>query len=352
MGKESFYLPLIPEHFIPNSESTTIVGIRKTTNSANDSGFGAIFIAPKTGTINSVYINIMGVSATPPSVVVALDTVNSIKTPALDFVGSTNEFVAVSGATWVTLTTPASVTAGRAYAVWLNDLGATTSVPFDSTHQITAGNAIGYHSSQIGAWSTPTPFSCIGGAFAYLSAIPMVVPRYDDGTIPLGFAPIKSLSLSTSWSSSSTPNRRGNTFKVPFNCRCNGVMAGIQQGSASSDMWVVLSDNGNVPLSSGFISGGMSWTPQHGGVLVEFPDTALVAEKDYKIYLQPTTTNTITDSFMQFTLESDVQLLTRGIDIKRITSADGVTWSTVATGLMLITPLISSIYSGGRRGHP
>lgn len=342
---------LLPDYINRSTFSSTAIGLQKSTISATSHYFACIFIAPKSGNIQYIGVPIAGVAATPPDLTASIEGVTTTRVPNGVAV-SYALFTPTSGYNWIDVGGIA-VTAGTNYALVIRDQsvldGGGTSA--DATHDATIGWQYSPKNSNNDGFISPLSTYYNGSSNSTGSDIPVIIPKYDDGTIPLGFIPIINTDLgSTTYSSSSTPAQRGNVFSVPFKCKCVGAYAVMAQVNSNSVFTARLRHGvTNTQLRSVSFTANLNYNPQDSKVFIQWPEIELEPNVPYRIILNPTTTNGIYDRSLTFSSAEDLSLFTRGVTIYR-TTGDGSTWTDAPTQLTLISPVISQIYANGRRG--
>ncbi len=344
-------ISLLPDYLNRSTFSSTAIGLQKSTISATTHYFACIFIAPKSGNIQYIGVPIAGVAATPPDLTASLEGVTTTRVPNGSAFGYTL-FTPTSGYNWIDVG-GISVTAGTNYALVIRDQsvldGGGTSA--DATHDATIGWQYSPKNTNNDGFISPLSTYYNGSSNSTGSDIPVIIPKYDDGTIPLGFIPLMSADLgSTTYSSSSTPAQRGIVFSVPFKCKCGGAYAVTAQVNSNS-VFTARIRHGitNEVLRSVTFTANLNYNPQDSKVFVQWPDIELEPNTPYRIILAPTTTNGIYDRSLRFNTSDDLSLFTRGVTICR-TTGNGTTWTDAPTELTLVSPVITEIYANGRRG--
>lgn len=291
---------------------------------ANSEYVAWIIQAPKTGTIDRIHFYATTVTANGDGLRCRIETVSGTNgNPSGTLVGGSSEVThtTTTANSWNrgTAGLGAAVTKGDVIAVMLKSPAAGTTfngiirAKFDQfqSHGINWPNAVFPYI--VNAIPTAAKVSPGGMCFAI---------EYDDGSIPynLGAIPISTVT-STSFSSSSTPDERGNLFQVPVACRLIGFYSqAMPQAAANIDF--VLYDSASSVLETLSVDAEVNRTtagsPQSEA---RFFDTAIAlsANTDYRLVVKPTTTTNV--SVTQYVLDTSAG--TTGL---REAGVGGTTW--------------------------
>lgn len=188
--------------------------------SIDDSGefIGQSFLAPKSGTINRCGVRVMAVNGSCPDMNIGITGRNASGIPDGTPAGGSAAqlFSPAAGWQWVTLGTPAVVTAGDILYVQLweggtppsgaNNLTVAWDEMFDEPNTVDRLD-MAYRFLGFGSWNySPVP----------------VAYSYNDGSV-YGFACTNY--ADEIFDSADTPDEVGCRFVVPFDCTCVGILA-------------------------------------------------------------------------------------------------------------------------------
>lgn len=351
MAYVNSFITLMPDYLLKGSTVATPLGLSKVTFTATTHYISTIFMAPKTGNIQYIGVPIAGVAATPPDLTASIEGATSTRVPNGVSAGYAR-FTATSGYSWINIGSIA-VAAGTNYSAVIRDQsihdGGGTSV--DASHDVTIGWKYSPKNSDSDGLLSPFSTYYNGSSSTSNSDIPVIALRYDDGSFILGHLPIinADVAFATSFNSGSSPAQRGNSFTVPFKCKCGGAYICLSAVNANSNFSVRLRDSSNNQIRFVTYTANTNYSNADGKILVQWPEVELEPNKVYRIILNPSSANGLYDRKLTFSASSDRILATNGADIYR-TTGDGSTWTDTATELSLITPIITEIYANGRRG--
>lgn len=291
----------------------------------------AIHSCPRDGTVTAIGVDVLSITGNPPPYSVALTGLNAFGQPdLLPFGGSAIEaydFTA-TGMVWVTLTTPAAVTAGDLVAacVWSGGVAPD------------AGNCIetvfwpavaGYYQeiprendrNAVGTWSL------VNGPLTGLAF------RYSDGEI-VGEA--AEGWMTDSYDSADTPDEIGAVIELPFSGTCYGCRVGIMDIGGYTASWtacfydsgdnllasVPVTDANYVDWASGYAEADLHWTP----VEVESGTYRLTIRADHA-------TETIAPYGFTFDSAADRTSPWEGARWQKTERTDGGSWTDTDTEL-------------------
>lgn len=307
---------------------------QSTTSVASGTGCGMIFIAPKTGTIDAVYVGITATSGSP-TITVGLEGATSTRSPDGTYKNSGNAKVDLvspsTGGAWRTLDASASVTEGDNLA---------TTVRYVSGTSATIGSTVSLETCD-----HPFGVTLSGGTWSQQQGIPSIAARYDDGTV-VGLAGMAA--SINSWGNATTPLLRGNLWVPPVDCKVYGVMVVMRLNVAGGSAKVSVYDGTTLLISQTVTQAVTSGTNNPGIHYVYFDEQSLSAGGSYRFVVEPTTSATI-GGFGQFDFVDST-----GRDGYRASLLTGTTantaggaWTDTSNRMYSILPLISEISSGG-----
>ena len=276
----------------------TVSAASLTLNDA-DNSVAWTFMAPKTGTIDTVGLVIVTRTGTPPAYNVGLVTIDASGYPTTTpFGGSAIESYnfTTTGWVWVTLATPASVTAGDIVTVRVWP-GAT---PPDASNSVRTGCA------WQGAVGTIPRFIRYTTAWSYDASMGQWGPwavRYSDGTI---YGVPSTSKDNTAFDSVTSPDEMGCLFQLPFNATCVGVRMSFDTVDASQNIEVRLYDSdGSTVLASIVVTDVDSIAPGVPDVLDFFwSGVALLKNTNYRVTVLATNNTTIGIELWSFTFDA------------------------------------------------
>ena len=307
-----------------------------------------IFQAPKTGTIDRVCFRTATVT-TGGTLDVRLETVSATTgDPTGTLVGTTTNAAVIvlntDDNTWfeATLTLGASVTKGQMLALSIvrgvaGNLNISTGVTSGHSPIATGILRNAYSDLFTAAWAKDgTPLVC--------------AVRYSDGTYPyiLGVTGYSS-GASTNFSSTSSPDERGNRMLLPFTGRCVGVWSNISTLTGGSSVDFKLYDSADNLLESVNFDHDQS---RQAGCQIAFFDTAvtLYAGKVYRVTNAPpaaTNTNTRTITVASAAL---MEQLSGGQNVYGTTRTDAGAWTDTTTERCGIGLLFDALETGASSG--
>ena len=210
-------------------------------NSGSFTRLGAIFMAPKAGTLSAVLIDVAAVAGTVPTYTVDAESVAvGANTPSGTAIGAAGTFVPAAGHAWVNLGANNTVTAGQLFALTLLAAGA-TAANYATFNWSSQGGSSGYTSELPFALTYTTAWSAVQGN-------PILAYRYSDGTIFGGYAGTMG---NNAYSAISTFNEFASTFVAPSDCTLSEVWIGGTMVDTSASAAVNLyAGTSTTPLAS------------------------------------------------------------------------------------------------------
>jgi hypothetical protein len=308
-----------------------------TASVASGTGCGMIFVAPKTGTIDAVYVGITATSGSP-TITVGLEGATSTRSPDGTYKNSGNAKVDLvnpsTGGAWRTLGATASVTAGDNLA---------TTVRYSSGTSATIANTISSETCD-----HPFGVTLSGGTWSQGSGIPLVAARYTDGTV-VGAAGTSA--TVNSWGNGTTPLLRGNLWVPPMDCKVYGAVVTMRLNVAGGSAKVSVYDGTTLLVSQTLTQAVTSGTNNPGTHYVYFPEQSLTAGGSYRFVLEPTTAATI-GGFGQFDFVDSTGRDGYKASLLTGTTANtaGGAWTDTSNRMYSILPLVSEVSSGGSSG--
>jgi len=308
----------------------TSVGIDSTKNA------GMIFVAPKTGNIDAIYVNITATSGSP-TITVGLEGAGATRTPDNFYKASGNAKVdlvnpASTGA-WRTLGTAASVTAGDSLA---------TTVRYVSGTSANVAATCSFETQD-------HPFAVVSstGTWSQSSGMPMIAARYDDGTV-VGVA---GATTSNSWGNGTTPLLRGNLWVPPTDVKVYGVAFTTRLATAGGSAKVSVYNGTTLMVSQTLTQAVTNGTNNPGMNYVYFDEQSLSAGGSYRFVVEPTTAAAIS-SFGQIDFVDSTARDGYKASLLTGTTANtaGGAWTDTSNRMYSILPLISEVGSGGSGG--
>lgn len=345
------FLPLLPSYLSHGTSPSTPLELRKVTFATTTKYIASVFVASKSTSIDYIGVPIAGVSATPPDLTVSLESVSAGRVPSATAFAQTL-FTPTSGYNWINCST--SITEGNTYALVIRDQsilgGGGTSC--DATHDVTMGWQYAPTALSTQGFLSPMSVYYDGATVSFGDDIAVISPKYIDGSIGMGFLPIigATVGWATTFNSGSTPAQRGNVFSVPFMCKCGGAYVNLAAVNTSTLVTIKLIDGTtNTTLRTKSFNANTNFTGNNGKLLVEWDSVELVPNRNYRIIINPTTGNGVYERTLIFSNIDDIRLSTPGVIMSK-TDGNGTTWTDSSTELMIICPIITSIYSNNIRG--
>ena len=277
------------------------LGSTGTINSAGDL-FAYIVIAPRSGTLNRFEFRLGTVSNNPDNGLrVAFRNIDAANG---DPDGTEDEFRVVAGPfvtnQWVTpgLITSDGSDTGTKRVVTAGDRLACV-IGFES---FVAGDQLAF--GVLGGLLTSfTTVSKLDGTFEYHDSFDgatwtknsrpgcFALEYATDGYVPINDEWIPALTLSaTGFNSGSSPDERALRFQVPISCVCDGAWI---RGEFDGDCDVILYDNADTVLATGFIDASARGTLSDAHALVRWPGVTLTPNTTYRVAWRPSTVTNI-----------------------------------------------------------
>lgn len=307
-----------------------------TASVASGTGCGMIFVAPKTGTIDAICVNITATSGSP-TITVGLEGATSTRSPDGTYKNSGNAKVDLvnpsTGVAWRTLGATASVTAGDNLA---------TTVRYSSGTSATIANTCSLETQD-----HPFGVTLSAGTWSQASGMPMVAARYDDGTV-VGIAGATS---ANSWGNGTTPLLRGNLWVPPTDCKVYGVAVTTRLAVAGGSGKVSVYDGTTLLVSQTLTQAVTNGTNNPGTNYVYFAEQSLTAGGSYRFVFEPTTAAAIS-SFGQIDFVDSTSRDGYKASLLTGTTANtaGGAWTDTSNRMYSILPLVSEVSSGGGGG--
>lgn len=279
--------------------------------------------APKAGTIDRIHFYAGTVTANGDGLRCRIETLNTADNlPSGTLVGGSSEVthVTTTANAWNrgTAGLGAVVTRGQAIAVKLASPAAGTT--FNGVIRAKFDNHKGPGVEPPNILAPYLVNALPTGAAVSAGAMDFAL-EYNDGSIPYIECAIPASSVATtSFSSSSTPDERGNLFQVPAPMRVIGVYNQIVPGGANQTCDVVLYDSGGSALATIALDLDQYRLASVGSSLHYFPTAVtLAANTNYRLVIKPTVTSSITVG--QYVLDTSA-----GTTALREAGVGGTTW--------------------------
>lgn len=191
---------------------------------ASTDGAGAIFYAPKTGTITKIGVLQTAKTGTGPTYRYGVEGVTTTRAPDGTYKNAGNAYVdAADPATafaWRTLGASVSVTAGDLIAATVRYQSGT----IDGSNFIT----VAVRTTQSITQAHPYALTLTAGAWATSLGCPCIALQYDDGTVIFGVTAASSLTNNSPWTSASSPVYRGTKWTPGVTCQLVGCWIGAR----------------------------------------------------------------------------------------------------------------------------
>ncbi len=318
---------------------------------------GAIYKAPRAGTIDRIGVWTVSVVGTSPTYRLALETVadgpqpsNTVRTNTA--VQPAQLLTTLSaGWTWHTLTNALdNVTAGMEIAATVRYSSGTVD---GSNHALVANNVITNATR-----NHPFPVVNTTGAWATFARAPIIALRYSDDFIVRGVCPINFLGTSN-FAQNSTPDERGIFFTPPFTMSCIGAAAAIFPTGTAADFDIVLYDSASTALRTvsfdvNRVSAATSW----GQFRVGWSPVTLTQGANYRITLRPSTNNNVRLATYRYASQAELLTFQDAYLTERTDAGSWTTFNNATDGFRsgCICPILEDITTGGVSGgllvHP
>lgn len=321
---------------------------------ANNNGGGAVLIAPKTGTIDSIGTLITAKTGTAPTYRFGVEGVSSgARTPDGTYLASGNAYVdaanPATGWAWRTLGSSISVTAGNKLAATVRYQTGTVDGSNFATLAIRA-------SSVFSNAFQPYGLALSSGTWSVSAAGPIVTAlRYDDGTV-IGMDPVSSLANLNTWNSGTSPLYRGCKFTPSVACRAVGLWLGFRIPDTFDFNIKVFEGASGTPIATLAINADEHWaatTPVAPGFFPLSP-LSLAAGTAYRFVVEPTTANNPTTA-VEATLNDDGCLTAYAGDLCSTAGTSTPVWTDYDNGtdgykMFPAIPVIDDVTTGGGGG--
>jgi len=308
---------------------------------------GAIFQSPKTGDIVKIHFRTRTVT-TGGTVDVRLETISSLFPSGTLFATNTNASQVINAAddnVWFspTLTAAATVALGDYLAIVIvrDAAGNIQIATSDSTSQ----------PSTTGAF----PRGCLfTSSWAGTNTMPSFFLEYSDGTI-LPISPFHLLNQTSdgTYTSTSTPDERGNIFRVAFPCTVCGVQSYYLMDPGSTGEFVLYDSASNVIASVNVSGSEKSNSNTNSHHLFTTPVT-LSAGVDYRLTLKATHATNIVAQYYSERRGHTVPVF--GTTIQKTSRTDSGAWTEDSTREIRTYPIFSGFDDGASAGgmlvHP
>jgi len=185
-------------------------------------------------------------------------------------------------------------------------------------------------------------------SWAKQNRAPLVAVEYSDASYQVIPGVLPSVGGSTAFSSSSTPDERGNVFQLNFKYEVVGLMYGTAI-TATSDVDLVLYDSASTVLGTASIDGNS--VVSTGDMYIGFFTPVTVnADTLVRGVVKPTTTNNTTLGLLDAHTATALGQLAGGQDIYRTTRTDAGVWTDTTTGREHVYLVISKFDDGAGGG--
>ena len=320
--------PVLSYLYAINSLSTTTV-------TATNNRRAQIFEVAKSGTITHISVSLGAVTG-GQTIRVSLQTVGTDGFPTGTLYGGSGAgtFTPVANSVnTATLSTPATVASGTMVAVVV-EWDATVGTSVTLNYMVLAlglPNAATYTTVWTKTGSLPLAFSL----------------RYSDSSEVGINIPVSSWSTIT-FNSGSTPNERGNMFRLPYGARISGLWLYGTMPAAPFD--IVLYDASNTVLASKTYN---STYPGLGIYQFQFDSPVDIAANTwYRATLKATSATNAALREAIFISREVMESLSGGSDFYSTSRTGSGAWTDTDTRRHILSPLLSGIDSGGGTSTP
>ena len=309
---------------------------------------GLIMQAPKTGNISKIgfYVAAHTTGATLDCRVETISATNGLPTGTL-FGTNTSGTVVTSATGWYesTLTAAAAVTKGdRMSLVVAQPSSSPGSCAIGFVSGFFAG--VNYHGFPFGGNYVSSWASANGTR-------PIIYAGYDDGTwgrCPWNL-PISSITPTSSFNSSSTPDEVGNRFNALVPMRIVGARLLVNPAGDARDFTIVLYDGSSSVLATETFDSGQFYN----NVAAYWADLIFDAAVDistgvHRIALKPTTTSNNQYGYFDVNNTAHLSAVQSGADTYHTGRTDGGAWTDTNTRVAMIIPLVSGFDNGAGGG--
>lgn len=312
-------------------------------------GAAVSFIAPRTGNIHKIGVNVASVTGTSPTYRLGIEGLSS-GLPDGTYKASGTSHADTSGLSagwqWVTLDADAAVTAGDALAATMRYQTGTV----DASNFVRLNYCL---TSNLASVGLPIPLTLTAGTWAAASVTRAAVfgVQYDDGSVVGGMFPISALT-NQAWNSGSSPLFRGNLWTPQIGCRCIGFWTQMRSSGLNS-AWNFSIYAGTdssattttaVDASVAFPSGSPTYD-----IYIPLAPTTLTAGTAYRFVVEPTNANSNT-TFVRHDFESATSLQEKFGAFTGTTASTAGSWTDTAGQFYPIVPIIDQIDDGAGSG--
>lgn len=301
-----------------------------------------LFRAPKDGIINKVGVYVSAITGDPPPYNVGLEGVSDGSgdggyPSGVAFGGSalkSYDFTA-TGWIWVTLDTPAAVSAGDLVAARVKPGG----VAPDGDNKVTVvyiyGRPLQMRRAMIYSVASWTAYS--GHNMGAM---------YDDGTIAMPAI----TGVSYTFNTGSTPDEVGCLLQLPFAAQCVGALAYIYAAGYGRDFTLKLYDAAGAVLTSLAFDISKEWSIGRSLWLAAWDPVSLSALTDYRLTVLPTTEFDITLAVVTVNEVASREAFMEGIRWWQTSRVDAGDWTEDTLKLPMLALLLSRITVGDGGG--
>jgi hypothetical protein len=316
-------------------------------------GAGCVFYVPKTGTISKIGFR-TGTVTTADDFTVALETVS-----ATDGMPSGTNYGGSAAGTqtivptdddlwfWTALGTAATATEGDLVALRVNIVFVNGNMQISHTVTNLGTSIVPYSLLHQGSWSKGTN-------------IPNFAIEYSDGSRPyIGTNPT-TIQSNTTFNSASTPDERGNRFKLPFACRVWGAAVRLLQSTANTTYAVKLydcsvTDAGTLIAQRAALDTDIYISTSAGSVRVRLiPESGqslvLYANRLYRLTVLPETTGDITNYRQTVDSTGTLEAMPGGVEWYHTERTDAGAWTQTDTQVTHIGLIIDQLDDGAYGG--
>jgi len=328
----------IPNSPLAHASMATPTTLSSTTLSASGHKVGALFIAPKTGTISQIGFSQVRVG-TSPTFEARLETVSS-NLPSGTLFGTDTKTATFSDATgagaWYkkSLTANASVTKGDLLAVVIAYVSGT----IDGSNNLVVGRSV-TNAAGFPTFLAPVGVSHNGTSWSTAQVPPTMALYYDDGTIVSGYPTYDIASFN--FNSGSAADEFANKFTAPFAGTMSGVIVSLSF-AASSSATVTLYDSNSSVVYEQTVTPSMVTSGSNGMVYIPFAaNTEIDHGAVYRVAVKANNANNLTMHTIKWnsTVERNY-----GCGIMQGSSrADAGAWTDTALTTYHIYPVMSQI---------
>lgn len=327
----------------PQCRVTGIDGSNMLLDASND-GAGAMFLAPKAGSITDLFLNIGAKTGTAPTYRFGLEGQTATRSPDGSILGGGTAKVDLAdpaiASAWRTLDTPLTVTQGQALAAVIRYNTGTVGGSNNITVRVVA--------TTVGSPVQPYGVLLTAGTWSQSSAFPLMAARYSDGSVVHMMFAVASVT-NNNVGSGSSPLQRGNKWTPQFSVRLTGVYLGIRPQNSSDFKVNVYQGATTTPILTQTIDPDVNWgsnASDNPGSSVPLTPTTLNAGTAYRFTVEPTTANTFSEFYSWTYIDESSKQATYG-ELIGTTSPSSIAWTDTLATVFPVVPVIDQITTPG-----